>query len=113
MRSNGKSFKTSLSFDTLCHNNVLCDTECTSLFLVPFQVGDDNLHIHQRPLGRRHCQCLLLQGLPEEWLAPLLMRGFLKPGFPNASAPARHKLTFQSKIDLMIRDLYNCPWKTQ
>ena len=85
MQSDGM---TSLSFDTLYYNNVLCDTECTSLFLVPLQVGDDNLHIHQRPLGRRQCQCLLLQGLPEEWLAPLLMTGFLKPGFPDASAPA-------------------------
>ena len=99
-------------FETSCCNNALSGTECTSLFLVLFQVGGDNLH-SQCPLGRRHCQCLLLQGLPEEWLAPLLMTGVLKPGFPNASAPALHKLTFQSETNLMIPDRYNCPWKTQ
>ena len=100
---------TNLSFDTLWNSNELCNTECTSLFLVPFQVGGDNLHTHQRPPSRRHYQCLFLQGLPEEWLAPLLMTGFLMPGFPNASAPALHKLTFLSEIDLLIPDLYNCP----
>ena len=98
-------------FDTSCCNNALSSTECSSLFLVLFQVGVDNyLHSHQCPIGRRRCQCLLLQGFPEEWLAPLLMAGVLKPGFPNASAPALHKLTFQSETDLMIPDR---PWKTQ
>ena len=101
---------TSPPFDTSCCNNALSGTDCTSLFLVLFQVGGDKLHSHQCHLGRRHCQCLLRQGLPEEWLAPLLMTSVLKPGFPNASAPALHKLIFQSETDLMIPDCYNCPW---
>ena len=48
------------------------------------------MHSHQCPPGRRHCQCRFLQGIPEEGLAPLLMTGVLKPGYPNASAPAFH-----------------------
>ena len=48
------------------------------------------MHSHQCPPGRRHCQCQFLQGFPEEGLAPLLMTGVPKPGYPNASAPAFH-----------------------
>ena len=42
------------------------------------------------PLGRRHCQYPFPQEFHEEGLAPLLMTGGLKFGYPNASAPAFH-----------------------
>ena len=45
------------------------------------------MHSHQCPPGRRHCQRRFLQGIPEEGLAPLLMIGVLKPGYPKCFGP--------------------------